>query len=201
MASGAQALISELDASLPKRTDEQRYSMLREICDLFLTLAPACRADQISVFGEVMMVLVEIARRDALIELSGKLAPVDNAPSKVARRLARDDDMAIAGPMLTQSNALTDKDLAEIIANKGPSHLKAVLKRAQMGAAVSDVLLERYDPALIYRLASSEEVHFSEVGIVKLVYAAKNDKKLAEIVLRRKDLPAEMLPFLKMMNT
>jgi uncharacterized protein (DUF2336 family) len=200
MASGAKALISELDALLPLRSDEERYSMLREICDLFLALAPACRADQISVFGEVMMVLVEIARRDALIELSGKLAPVDNAPSKVARRLARDDDMAIAGPMLTQSNALTDKDLAEIIANKGPSHLKAVLKRAQMGAAVSDVLLERDDPALIYRLASSEEVHFSEVGIVKLVYAAKNDKTLAEIVLRRKDLPAEMLPFLRMAN-
>ncbi len=201
MASGAQALISELDASLPKRTDEQRYSMLREVCDLFLIHASACRADQISVFGEVMMALVEIVRREALIELSGKLAPVDNAPSKVARRLARDDDMAIAGPMLTQSNALTDKDLAEIIANKGPSHLKAVLKRAQMGAAVSDVLLERDDPALIYKLASSEEVHFSEVGIVKLVYAAKNDKKLAEIVLRRKDLPPEMLPFLQMMNT
>ena len=185
---------------LPKRSDAQRYSMLREICDLFLAHAPACRADQVSVFGEVMMALVEIVRRDALVELSGKLAPVDNAPSKVARRLARDDDMAIAGPMLTLSNALTDSDLAEIVANKGPSHLKAVLKRPQLGAAVSDLLLERDDPALIYRLASSEEVHFSEVGIVKLVYAAKNDKKLAEIVLRRKDLPAEMLPFLQMAN-
>jgi len=198
MASAAQALISELDAMLPKRSDAQRYSMLREICDLFLAHAPACRADQVSVFGEVMMALVVIVRRDALVELSGKLAPVDNAPSQVARRLARDDDMAIAGPMLTLSKALTDSDLAEIVANKGPSHLKAVLKRPQLGAAVSDLLLERDDPALIYRLASSEEVHFSEVGIVKLVYAAKNDKKLAEIVLRRKDLPAEMLPFLQM---
>jgi len=198
MASGAKALISELDELLPKRSDEQRYSMLRDVCDLFLTLAPACRRDQITLFGEVMMALVEIVRREALVELSGKLAPVDNAPSKVARRLARDDDMAIAGPMLTQSNALTDKDLAEIITDKGPSHLKAVLKRAQMGAAVSDLLLDRDDPALIYRLASSTDVHFSEVGIVKLVCAARNDKKLAEIVLRRKDLPPEMLPFLKM---
>jgi len=200
MASAAQALISELDAMLPTRSDAQRYSMLREICDLFLAHAPACRADQVLVFGEVMLALMEIVRRDALVELSGKLAPVDNAPSKVARRLARDDDMAIAGPMLTQSNALTDKDLADIVANKGPSHLKAVLKRPQLGAAVSDLLLERDDPALIYRLASSEEVHFSEVGIVKLVYAAKNDKKLADIVRRRKDLPAEMLPFLQMAN-
>ena len=183
---------------LPTRSDAQRYSMLREICDLFLAHAQACQAAQVLVFGDVMMALVETVRRDALIELSGKLAPVDNAPSKVARRLARDDDMAIAGPMLTQSNALTDKDLADIVANKGPSHLKAVLKRPQLGAAVSDLLLERDDPALIYRLASSEEVHFSEVGIVKLVYAAKNDKKLADIVRRRKDLPAEMLPFLQM---
>ena len=183
---------------LPKRSDAQRYSMLRQVCDLFLAHAQACQAAQVLVFGDVMMALVETVRRDALVELSGKLAPVDNAPSKVARRLARDDDMAIAGPMLTQSNALTDSDLAEIVANKGPSHLKAVLKRPQLGAAVSDLLLERDDPALIYRLASSEEVHFSEVGIVKLVYAAKNDKKLAEIVLRRKDLPPEMLPFLQM---
>lgn len=185
---------------LPKRSDEQRYDMLRQVCDLFLAHAQACQAAQVLVFGDVMMALVETVRRDALIELSGKLAPVANAPSKVARRLARDDDMAIAGPMLTRSNALTDKDLAEIVANKGPSHLKAVLKRAQLGAAVSDLLLERDDPELIYRLAGNEEVHFSEVGIVKLVYAAKNDKKLAEIVLRRKDLPAEMLPFLQMAN-
>src|SRR5262245_7959909 len=111
MASGAKALITELDALLPERSNEQRYSMLGGISDLVWTLAPACRADQVTVFGEVMMALVEIVRRDALIELSGKLAPVDNAPSKVARRLARDDDMEIAGPMLTQSNALTDKDL------------------------------------------------------------------------------------------
>ena len=186
---------------LPTRSDAQRYTMLRQVCDLFLAHAQACQAAQVLVFGEVMMALVETVRRDALVELSGKLAPVDNAPSKVARRLARDDDMAIAGPMLTLSKALSDKDLAEIVANKGPSHLKAVLKRAQLGEAVSDLLLERDDPELIYRLAANEEAHFSEVGIVKLVCAARSDKKLAEIVLRRKDLPAEMVPFLQMADS
>ena len=59
-------------------------------------------------------------------------------------------------------------------------------------------MLERNDRELLYKLAGNNDVHFSEVGIVKLVYAAKTDKALAEIVLGRKDLPAEMLPFLKM---
>jgi uncharacterized protein (DUF2336 family) len=201
MASAAKALISELDAMLPKRSDAERYTMLRQVCDLFLAHAQACQAAQVLVFGEVMMALVETVRREALVELSGKLAPIDNAPSKVARRLARDDDMAIAGPMLTLSKALSDKDLAEIVANKGPSHLKAVLKRTQLGEAMSDLLLERDDPELIYRLAANEEVHFSEVGIVKLVCAARSDKKLAEIVLRRKDLPPEMVPFLQIADS
>src|SRR5438093_290782 len=199
MASGAQGLIDELDASLASRSDEQRFSMLRQVCDLFLTHAPACQAEQVSVFGDVMIRLMVMAPRDGLIELSIKLAPVDNAPSNVARRLASDNDMAIAGPILTKSNALTDEDLAAIIVEKGPSHLKEVVKRDRIGQAVTDVLLDRNDRReLLYKLARNDGVRFSEVGIVKLVYAAKNDKALAEIVLGRKDLPAEMLPFLKM---
>ena len=175
--------------------------MLRQVCDLFLTHAPACQAEQVSVFGDVMIRLMVAAPRDELIELSVKLAPVDNAPSNVAQRLASDNDMAIAEPILTKSNALTDEALAAIIAEKGGSHLKAVLKRDSIGKAVTDVLLDQKDRReLLYKLARNNDVRFSEVGIVKLVYAAKNDKALAEIVLGRKDLPPEMLPFLKMSN-
>jgi uncharacterized protein (DUF2336 family) len=198
MASGAQALIAELDASLAKRSDEQRSTMLRRICDLFLVHAEVCPAEQVSIFDDVMMRLLGTLPRAALIELSGKLAAVNNAPSNVARRLASDDDIAIAGPLLTRSNALTDRDLAVIVAEKGASHLKAVLSRGPIGEAVTDLLLERNDPELLSRLAANEEARFSEVGIVKLIYAAKNDKALVEIVLGRKDLPAEMLPFLQM---
>lgn len=173
--------------------------MLRQVCDLFLAHAAACPAEQVKVFDEVMIRLMATLAREALIELSGKLAPVDNAPSNVTRRLASDSDMTIAGPILTRSNALSDKDLAAIVAEKGASHLKAIIERNCIGEAVTDLLLDRKDRRdLLYKLAGNDDVRFSEVGIVKLVYAAKNDKALAEIVLRRKDLPPEMLPFLQM---
>jgi uncharacterized protein (DUF2336 family) len=201
MASAAQELIAELDASLAKRSNEERSSMLRQVCELFLTHAPACAAEQVSVFDNVMIRLMAAQPREALVELSGKLATVDNAPSNVTRRLASDSDMTIAGPILTRSNALTDKDLAAIVAEKGASHLKAIIERNRIGEAVTDVLLDQKDRReLLCKLAGNDEVRFSEVGIVKLVYAAKNDKALAEIVLRRKDLPPEMLPFLQMVG-
>lgn len=198
MASGAQALIAELDASLAGRSNEQRFAILRKVCDLFLLHADACAAEHVSVFDDVMIKLMEKLPREALVELSGRLAAVDNAPANVARRLATDDDIAVAGPILAKSNALSDRDLALVVAQKGAPHVKAVLGRSALGEAVSDALLERNDLQILRKIAANEEVRFSEVGIVKLVYAAKSDKGLSEVVLRRKDIPAEMLPFLQM---
>jgi len=196
MASGAQALIAELDASLASRTYAQRYAMLSQVCELFLLHADACPAEQVSVFDDVMIKLMVKLPREALIELSGKLAGVDNAPANVARRLASDNDIAVAGPILTRSKALTDADLAGIAAEKGKAHVRAIVGRGRLGEATTDALLERGDLDILRTLAANDEVRFSEVGIVKLVYAAKNDKELAELVLKRKELPPEMLPFL-----
>jgi uncharacterized protein (DUF2336 family) len=145
-----------------------------------------------------MMRLMDELPREVLVELSGKLAGVDNAPGNVARCLAGHNDIKIAGPLLKKSNALTDRDLAAIVSEKGTAHVKAVIDRGRIGPAVSDVLIEQGNPEILRKLAASEDVSFSEVGIVKLVYAAKNDMALADLVINRKDLPAEMLPFLKM---
>lgn len=198
MASGAQALMAELDASLASRSDAQRSAMLRQVCDLFLIYAESCPVEQVSIFDDVMTKLMGKLPREALVELSSKLAAVDNPPSNVARRLASDDDIAIAGPLLKKSNALTDRDLAAVVSEKGAAHVKAVLDRGRLGPAVSDALIEQGNSEILRRLAANEDVCFSEVGIVKLVYAAKNDKALADLVVDRKDVPAEMLPFLKM---
>jgi uncharacterized protein (DUF2336 family) len=198
MTSGTQALMAELDASLANRSDAQRSAMLRQVCDLFLMHAGSCRDAEVSIFDDVMMRLMGKLPREVLVELSGKLATVDNAPSNVIRRLADDNDIAIAGPLLRKSNGLTDRDLAAILAEKGAAHIKAIVDRGQLGPAVSDALIEQGDPETLRRLAANESVCFSEVGIVKLVYAAKDDQTLADLVINRKDLPAEMLPFLKM---
>ena len=44
--------------------------------------------------------------------------PIDRAPVNVIGRLSYDDDIDIAGPILEQSNVLTDDDLVEIASTK-----------------------------------------------------------------------------------
>ena len=46
--------------------------------------------------------IVEIETK-ARAEMAHTLAPMNNAPLELMRKLAHDDDIAVAGPVLTQS--------------------------------------------------------------------------------------------------
>ena len=57
-------------------------------------------------FDDVIGRLIDKVDRLALTELSGRLASVANAPVNVIDRLARHDDIAIAGPILQKSSVV-----------------------------------------------------------------------------------------------
>ena len=65
--------------------------------------------------------LVEAIETKVRAELSERLAPISNAPSKVIRRLASDDEIAVARPVLAQSPRLTPADLVDIAETKSSS--------------------------------------------------------------------------------
>jgi uncharacterized protein (DUF2336 family) len=196
MDSGAQALIADLDQSLKDRSDAQRGSMLSRVTDLFVAGAPGFSADHVHVFDEVMTRLIAFSKRDALVETSSKLAPLANAPAMVVARLARNDDATIAVPLLSQSSVLTERDLAEVAGSKGQAQMTAVAGRGALGENVTDALLQRGNREIFLCLAANTGARFSELGMVKIVYAAKGDKDLAVAMAKRDDVPAEMRPFL-----
>ena len=81
-----------------------------------------------------------------LAEFSERLAPVNNAPADVVRRLASDDDVAVAAPILRQSRRLSDTDLIEIAQTKTQGHLLAIAGRAQVATPVTDALMQQIKP-------------------------------------------------------
>src|SRR5690606_15806534 len=109
-----QSLIGELESAIHSGSKEKRVATLRRVTDLFLTGADRFTQDQIDVFDDVIGLLVHRIEGKALAELSERLAPVEKAPIEVIRRLARDDEIAIAAPVLSQSQRLTSQDLIEV---------------------------------------------------------------------------------------
>ena len=138
-------LISELEDAVRHGSQEKRVRALRGITDLFLGTKERLSEEQIDVFDEVLCHLITRMEARALIELSERLAPINNAPTNAIHTLAVDDEIAIAGPVLTLSDRLTTPDLVEIATAKGQSHLLAISKRSSLNEFLTDVLVARGD--------------------------------------------------------
>jgi uncharacterized protein (DUF2336 family) len=188
-----QSVIGELEDAIKSGSPEKRVETLRRVTDLFLNDADRLNEAQIGLFDDVLCHLIKRIETKALAELSGQLAPVDNSPVEVIRRLARHDEIAVAGPVLTQSARLTTGDLVEIAGSKGQQHLLAISGRSQLEEAVTDVLLDRGDREIVHRLARNAGARFSEGGFATLVHNAETDESLAEKLGLRLDIPLRLL--------
>ena len=196
--STVQSLIAELDEVLLKASRTQLMSILQRVTDLFVERAETYSNDHVAVFDEVLGRLVGKAERPELIELSDRLAPVGNAPTNVVDHLARHDDIAISGPILLKSSAVKDQTLAAVAKEKSEKHLSAIASREQIGEVVTDVLVDRCSAQTAFKVTGNKGAHLSELGFVKLINRAKDDKALASAIKSRSDLPPELQPFLKL---
>jgi uncharacterized protein (DUF2336 family) len=187
------SLISELEYAVQNGTKSDRIDTLRKITDLFLTTSDRLNSEQIDVFDEVLGHLVRRMEARALMELSERLAPIENAPIGVIRTLARDDEIAVAGPVLTTSLRLSNDDLVEIANSKGQAHLLAISSRKALDTVVTDVLVRRGDLQVHRKLATSPGARFSDEGMSLLVKHAEADDMLTEKLGLRLDLPLHLL--------
>ena len=187
------SLLAELEAAVKNGSPEKRINILRQVTDQFLGESERLSEQQISVFDDVMVHLVKRIESKALVQLSKSLAPVNNAPIEVIRQLSRDDDITVAGPVLSQSNRLTDEDLVSIAKDKSQGHLLAIAIRASLSETVTDVLVDRGNAEVHHTLARNAEAHFSEHGYSSLVKKSECDEKLAEKLGLRLDIPLNLL--------
>src|ERR1700739_2707561 len=119
------SLLSELEDAIKCGSQDRRIATLRRVTDLFLSESERLNENQIAVFDDVLCQLVKRIETKAIVELSFRLAPVDNAPIEIIRHLARDDSIAVAQPVLSRSARLTSADLVDIAKSKGQEHLLA----------------------------------------------------------------------------
>jgi uncharacterized protein (DUF2336 family) len=193
MSAVSNSLIIELEDAVHSSSAEKRVETLRRVTDLFLGEADRLNDEQIGVFDDVLGQLIHRIETKALAELSSRLAPIHSAPIDVIRRLARHDEITVAGPVLSASPRLTSDDLIEIAKTKSQSHLLAISGRGQLEETVTDVLLIRGDREVASRLATNSGARFSETGFATLVKAGESDAALAEKVGLRLDLPIRLL--------
>src|SRR6202453_4592913 len=117
------SFLAELEDSVSRGTPESRLRALWHATDILI--AGRYSEEQIWTFGEIIGRLAEEIEVAARTRLANKLAPSNNAPIDVIKKLAFDDSIDVAGPVLRQSERLDAKTLVENARCKSQLHLLA----------------------------------------------------------------------------
>lgn len=193
MVANAGPSILELEEAIERGSNQRRLEALRGVTDLFAHRAEDLSEQHIELFDDVILRLARAIETKARAELARRLAPVDAAPPNTVRHLANDDAIEVAAPVLLRSRRLAESDLVDIARTKGQQHLLAISSRRSLGAAVTDVLVDRGDGDVLLNVASNAGAHFSDDGFARLVERASDDEPLATRIVRRPDIPPQML--------
>jgi uncharacterized protein (DUF2336 family) len=185
----AASLIPELEEVVRHGSAKRRAEMLGRITALFVDGASRFNSDHIQLFGDVLTQLSGDVDADARVELAHLLAPVPNAPPALLRRLAEDENIAVARPILKQSPQLGEPDLIDIAQSKGQAHLLALSKRKAIGAPLTDILIGRGERDVLCSLAENLDAQFSQEAYAALIERAVQDDALAEKIGLRRDIP------------
>jgi uncharacterized protein (DUF2336 family) len=197
MPTASLSIVDEVETAINAGSAEP-LETTRRLTHLFLSSAGAFDPEQIELFDNVLERLVktieiraiaDVTARIALAELSSQLAPVAQAPPSVVRRLARNDEIAVAGPVLAESARLTMADLVDIAQTKSEQHLLAISGRWWLKEIVTDALLARRYPTVSRRIVANPGARVSAAGFAMVLAQAENDPELAVATGVRVDLP------------
>jgi len=181
-------LIPGLDEIVRNGDSKLRAEAARRIADLFLQDAAHLRPNHVALFDDILIDLVPHAELIARAELAERLSLVANAPRVLVGRLARENEILVAGPILRRSPVVDEEALIEIARVKGQGHLLAMSERTTLSPDLTDVIVQRGDREVVRRTAGNAGALFSESGYGELIKRASQDGVLTLKIGQREDL-------------
>lgn len=185
-------LLNDVEDAMASGSVTRRGKIVRHITDLFIVGSPRCTEQEIELFDDILIRLAVEIEVSARALLAVRLAPIENAPPRIIRALAFDDEIDVAGPVLEQSERLDDQALVENALRKGQEHLLAISRRRRLSESITEVLVERGDQQVLLSTAENRGAKFSATGFTGLVRRSEGDDRLAARVGSRPEIPPHL---------
>jgi uncharacterized protein (DUF2336 family) len=181
------SFLQDLDDAVQRGTAESRARALWHTTDLLI--AGRYSEDEIWTLGEVIGRLADEIEVAVRAQLAKRLARLDNAPVNIIHKLAFDDSIDVAGPILRESERLETPALVANVCTKSQTHMLAISKRKSIAETVTDVLVTRGDIEVVNSVARNNGARFSDFGFLHMIQRADGDSILAEQLGLRSDIP------------
>ena len=192
------SLIHDIQDAATSGSTKRQLRALTRITDLFLAGSGHYSKRQIELFDEVFKTLVDVIELKTRVELARRFATEPNAPASLVRALARDENADVAGPVLSQSAALSEPDLVVSASTQSQDHLYALAQRRSISETITDILIQRGERKVVHAVAGNQGASISDNGFRELVVRFGDDTGRAVHGGARRDIPRHH--FLKLLE-
>lgn len=136
--------------------------------------------------------IIRIMARDAVVRVRQSLAEnlktSPGLPRDVALTLARDVE-AVAIPILSVSEVLTEADLLEIVRTGNDGKQTAIARRPVVSSGVADALIESASEGAVAALVANEGAVLGERSLEKVIDRFGTSEAVQEPLVHRSHLP------------
>jgi uncharacterized protein (DUF2336 family) len=143
--------------------------------------------------GQLIRSLVGHCGTATLAVAATRLSNLDYIPRSLLLSLAR-QSIEVAKPVLSQALNLPTEELAAVVAEAGPEHLKAIAAREGLDETLTTSLIARGNREAISTCARNRKAKISRASFDDLVAMADDDKAIRQALCHRHDIPETVLP-------
>ena len=184
--SDSKLTVDDVGRLIVERSPEARAETAAKIADQFDqgSLTPAER----SLAEDIFRLLIKDAEVRVRQAISIHLKESALLPHDVAVSLARDvEDVSL--PILQFSKVLTDQDLIAIVRDDSVTKQLAITRRAEISSAVSDVLVDTGNTAVVASLVANEGADISAGTLDKVETRFRDEPTVTGRLKQRSRLP------------
>ncbi len=174
-------------------SSERRRELMRNVTDMFFTTDPPHGSAEMSLFDDVLGQLAGDMEAAVRAELAERMAASAKPPLRLIRRLAQDDSIEVARPVLQGSSALTDDDLLAVATSRGQDHLRAISQRETVSTVVSHAIVTHGDDTTLGVLLRNQGAELSRETHEVVIDRAQENPDLHEAVVGRRNVPPDLL--------
>lgn len=202
---GGEAQVVPLNApsfSLQEIDEDIRYQIARKISLLVPELGDYKQGQLLKHVFRVLFLMAEDQMPRVRRMIAEELRDSHNAPPELIRKLAWDEELEVAAPILEFSPLLGDGDLLEIIAHSDiPGVLESISRRKEVSADVTDAIVRNVtdsaitdgDARIINNLLENKQARFREDTLELIVEEAPQYEVWHRNLLDRPELTARTI--------
>ena len=175
------------DTGTQKAPGATRDALFRRILDVVSMPASRIPPQDRQMAGDILLDMLFHADERERMMCATRLAGSREAPRRLLRYLAQ-ASISVARPLLEESDAFDDCDLAEIIRLGTPDHRQTIARRRNLSVAVTAVMAEVAEPQVIREMLANRTASLAEVTIDRLIAASRDEPAYCPLLVDRIEL-------------